>query len=55
MRMTSVGSWSERPEASRPSDWKHVATQARSALWHQLTVCFQSPPTTSRMRDVTMR
>ena len=29
------------PEASRPSDWKHVRTQPRSLLWHQPTVFVQ--------------
>jgi hypothetical protein len=49
------GFWREFPDASRPSDWKHVATQSRSTPAHVFDAAAKSYPFVSRTREVTIR
>ena len=43
------------PEASRPIDWKHVATQPVSLLRHHAAVFCQLKPVSVRILEVTIR
>ena len=43
------------PEASRPIDWKHVATQPASLLRHHAAVFCQLKPVIVRILEVTIR